>query len=355
MKATSPVPYDWRARFQGFPVPARRVLDVRAATDAELREFGIAPKPDRFLQPLQYKLWTAAFGRRLRFVEFVVPEELTADYRPFLMSEPIGASATRFISSRNWSGASIDANSGKSFVQVWGQWIVPTPQPPAGASLPTAGNTIDYQCAAWIGLDGQRLYRNSSLPQIGTVQTVNVASDGTQAFKTEAWTQWWNRGDINSRPLPIEGFPVGHGDVISCVVTVLTEHSVLLNIVNQSTRPFPSVAAVFASAPTVTLAGGGTLVLSISGATAEWIMERPAIPETKLLRPFPNYGETEFSGCFAFEAFQGGAAPIVQGIGAPRFIRLYEVRGFPQRTAYLSMPNRIDDTSFNVTYGDFRN
>jgi hypothetical protein len=344
---------DLRKRFRGFPIPPKGVLDVAKASPALLAEFGVPPKPDRFRQPVQYRLWSTAFGRTLQFVKFAIEDEVIPDYRPFFRRE--GPSLTRFETSRNWSGASLDANADKTFVQIWGQWTVPTPQPPAGASLPPMGEEIDYQCACWIGLDGQRLYRNSSLPQIGTLQAVTVEPDGTQSFHTEAWTQWWDRGDTTSVPLRIKHFPVDHGDVISCVLTVLTPHSALLNIVNQSAKPFPRFAAILAIAPDVTLPGSATLQLSISGATAEWIMERPAIPGTDTLRPFPDYGGTDFVGCFAFEAFTGGVSPVAQFLVSPRFIRMYEVRGFPQRTAYISMPNRIDDASFNVAYGDFKN
>jgi hypothetical protein len=243
------------------------------------------------------------------------------------------------------------------FAQVWGQWTVPTPHPPPGATVPEG-----YQCSTWIGLDGQRRYRNSSLPQIGTRQAVTVAADGTQSYMTDAWVQWWDQYDKKSEPVPIHDFPVDHGNIISCVLTVLDEHHVLLNIVNQSTKP-PTFTPIKADAPTP---AGSRLPLSISGATAEWIMERPAIPEPDTpdnsCQPYtsdnlyllPDYGSMDFVGCYAVEAFEGDVSPVEQTLKTPRFIRMYEVRPNPQRTAYISMPMRIDDTSFRVAYGDFR-
>ena len=53
------------------------------------------------------------------------------------------------------------------FMQIWGVWTIPgnLKLPPAPFQGPPG---IDYVCSNWIGLDGQRLYLDSSLPQIGT-------------------------------------------------------------------------------------------------------------------------------------------------------------------------------------------
>jgi hypothetical protein len=350
-------------RLRGFELPNSHGPDPQdynpTMADADtLLRIGLPPRPDKYRHPELHKLWINAFGRTLRFVRFTVPRPFEGpDYRPFLRRERRGPPATRFETSRNWSGAYIEPSAGMMFAQVWGQWTVPTPHPPPGATVPEG-----YQCSTWIGLDGQRRYRNSSLPQIGTRQAVTVAADGTQSYMTDAWVQWWDQYDKKSEPVPIHDFPVDHGNIISCVLTVLDEHHVLLNIVNQSTKP-PTFTPIKADAPTP---AGSRLPLSISGATAEWIMERPAIPEPDTpdnsCQPYtsdnlyllPDYGSMDFVGCYAVEAFEGDVSPVEQTLKTPRFIRMYEVRPNPQRTAYISMPMRIDDTSFRVAYGDFR-
>ncbi len=338
-------------RFRGFDLPKDIDFNPTQASPDTLLALGLPPRPDRFRQPVLYKLWNAVFGRTLRFVQFVFPADLAADYEPFLRADFAGVSSTRFENSRNWSGAFIEPNADKSFIQMWGQWIVPTPQPPAG-SVPPAKGTTTYQSAAWIGLDGQRLYRNSSLPQIGTLQAVSVAADGSQTFETNAWTQWWDRDSSKTLPITIPNFPVAHGDLIACVLTVLDPHTVLFNITNQSTKPFPTVVPIHASAPIICLKGFGAYQVSVTGATAEWVMERPTIIGTKTLQLFPDYGNIEFDGCHAVEALPGGVLPAGMNLRSARFIRMNEVRHAPERTVFISMPQRIDDVSFSVTHGD---
>jgi hypothetical protein len=55
------------------------------------------------------------------------------------------------------------------------------------------------------------------------------------------------------------------------------------------------------TAPTVTLPDGTKAKPDIAGATAEWIVERPAIPGQKTVYNFPDYGHTEFDHCVAVE------------------------------------------------------
>ncbi len=145
---------------------------------------------------------------------------------------------------------------------------------------------------------------------------------------------------------------------------MLTDHCVWFSIVNQSTIP-PTFIPIAVDAPTVSV-GGTDLQLSVSGATAEWIMERPAVPVTdatrkkcatpKLddLQAFADYDSMDFVGCCAAEAGEGHASAIWRTLKSPRFVRMYEMRSGPQRTGYISMPTRIDDTSFRMSYGDFR-
>jgi hypothetical protein len=86
------------------------------------------------------------------------------------------ALGTRYETSPNWSGAYITPKRSRMFTEVHGSWQVPTPSPPVdGKGSPPADG--DYRSSAWIGLDGQRRYLNSSLPQIGTSQFVKVVDD----------------------------------------------------------------------------------------------------------------------------------------------------------------------------------
>ena len=116
-------------------------------------------------------------------------------------------------------------------MQIWGVWTVSgTSGPPARAS--TRGRPdLPYVCSNWIGLDGQRRYLDSSLPQIGTASTLQ--HDGPPI--TEAWTQWWARGNTGTVPLPI-GLTVAPGDEVLSVLTALDPQTVVFVMVNLTHR-----------------------------------------------------------------------------------------------------------------------
>ena len=78
------------------------------------------------------------------------------------------------------------------FVEIRGSWQAPVVAPP------TPGEIGEFHSSTWIGLDGQRRYLNSSLPQIGTAQYVDVTAAAT-TFTTKAWWQWWLRDHFNPK------------------------------------------------------------------------------------------------------------------------------------------------------------
>jgi hypothetical protein len=125
---------------------------------------------------------------------------------------------------------------------------------------------------------------------------------------------------------------------------------VLFNIVirnNNKDKPKNNVMSVRFDPPMIK--GGGTSRLWIPGATAEWVMERPAIPEKQTLQALANYGTTKFFSCNAAEATETSPdQPMPRDLKSPLFIRMYEVRD--NRMRYISKPTRSDDTSFNVTF-----
>jgi hypothetical protein len=326
--------FEQPAFFQGYAVPSSEANPANMSP-TELAEYGLPPRPDKDSEPSLHDLWLRTFGHEFRFVKFSAePHRLThLDVRP----APSAAFVSRYEGSLNWSGAYVQPSNARTFVQVWGQWEAPALRLPRDA-IPDG----DYRCSIWIGLDGRRLYRNSSLPQIGTMQVLR-----TPHTDCCAWVQWWVRGNTGNRPTEISCFPVDTGDVISCVLTVLDEHHVKLNIVNQTKK---IITAVKASAPT----DSSNTRLSISGATAEWVLERPAIVDEPTLYQFPDYGSMDFVNCRAVEALAGGVSPAERFLASPRFMRMHEVREAPQRTRLISMAKPIDETSFNVTYGDFR-
>jgi hypothetical protein len=359
---------DLKDRFRPAPLPLTpEIHDMSTAADQTLEDFGLPPRPPQIARE-HHALWMATFARKMRFSPFEFAEEqlLAETFEPDFRRSSYGPAVPGYGSGRiggsqNWSGAYTEPSDGRTFAQVWGQFNVPVVQPPDAAVTPGPGKTSEYHCATWIGLDGQRRYFDSSLPQIGTDQYVTVDSTGAPTPSTRAWVQWWARDDdgsvngIGPVPIPKSCFPVEQGDQIGCILQVVNQHHVRLIIINytpKSPDEVPNVVVVCAKAPTATLPGGIKRQYTVTGATAEWVMERPMDLESHKLQGFPIYATTKFISCFAMESFDGNSHLVFRDLSSPKFIRMFEVDEQTECCRYLSIPERIDDLSFQVTYGD---
>lgn len=341
------------SRVEDFDIPPES-LDLLTATAEQLRPYGVPPRPDPELQQELYRVWLSFFVPRPTFV----PAEITLipdRFRPVIAaSVPLSSRTTRYETSRNWCGAYIEPNYDRVFVQVSGHWIVPTPSPPPGAPLPKPEPEV-YACSTWIGLDGQRRYTDSSLPQIGTWQAVTVAADGSRTIETYAWFQWWARDYAGTAPAQISSVPVGPGDEVACMVKVWQPSVAVVYVRNLTTG---HLAHFRVHAPTVTLGGGHPHEFTISGATAEWIMERPTRLGSDEPYDLADYGSAYLRNLLAVEAdptvpnwpWVVGTDQTLKGV---RFIRMYDRLTDPRRTALISMPWRESDTSIRVSYGGF--
>src|SRR4030095_2575914 len=116
--------------------------------------------------PILAEFWTEMFSPPLVFTQ--------AEFR--LFADPVLVSARVLVtaigqreSSSNWSGAYVTPRTGRRFTEVHGRWEVPAVAVPSG----TIGSP-EFRSSIWIGLDGQRRYFDSSLPQIGTAQFLNA-------------------------------------------------------------------------------------------------------------------------------------------------------------------------------------
>ena len=342
---------DVLARFRGIaPVHGDLEITPTEMKPEELALYGIPPRPKPKRQPSLDRAWLRAFGRKLTIQPFQVEVELlqAIDFQPN-PPEATLASPSRFGSSRNWSGASIAADGDQKFVVVFGGWTVPDI-----TSAPAVANGKPYQCSAWIGLDGERRYVNSSLPQIGTMTEVKAPYTGLPAV--QAWTQWYSRYRAGNIAVPLAGFSVKPGDEVVCSVMVLDPTHVAMVMVNLSQPIQPVGMPVFAEAPLITWPDGVQERTQISGATAEWVLERPGIPGTRELANFPVYTPTPFHSCAAGMSKSTGLAGLLtateRDLVAARYFRMYERLHAPERTRYISMPTRDGDAAMHLTYGD---
>jgi hypothetical protein len=295
------------------------------ANPDELGQYGIPPQPDAEAAPEHFKLWMKLFAPPLRFetAEFSFQAAGTR-------LNPRGPVAyrTRHEASANWSGAYITPKHDRMFTELFGSWYVPNPSPPATAGGLSAHD--EFRSSTWIGLDGQRRYRNSSLPQIGTAQFVRVV-DGQPVRTFKTWWQWWMRGQRN--PPVTLSLKIRPGDLVTCSLIVVDRRTVRFFIKNRTTgihlKPFqrnpPSPA------------------LTISGATAEWVMERPTHLSSDKLYPLPQYDSLHFSDCLAIAAHAPGERGHEEMLPGARLIDMYEVREHPHRIAEISVAKREGD------------
>jgi hypothetical protein len=313
------------------PPPAG--FDPMTAPQAELLALGFPSRPDPGFQPAEYAIWQDMFAAPLEFSDFafdILPSFITQS-RGFFGQLP------RRQTSGNWSGAYITPRDGTVFRTIWGRWKVPMP------ALPPGGVAADkYRSSTWIGFDGQRLYFRSTLPQIGTAQAINEA---TGAAEYSAWWQWWVRNDIGQAvPITLTGFAIQDGNRIRCYMKVSkNRRKVFFLIKNRSTGQLKHFVQ---RAPLAYLHHRFT----VTGATAEWVMERPADAPNPTPLPLPNYGTVDFRHCGASAINRDTGARVERSLSAAKLIDMYIVKQNPERTAKISIAKSFDETEFFTRY-----
>jgi hypothetical protein len=307
-----------------FPLPGPD-FDPLAASDEEIKHYGLPEKPDKKLEPARYAFWYEMFSPPLKFQElrFLAGGPTLRPTRRLLRVS--AANQVSLKNSLNWCGAYLEAKDRTVFGEIHGTWRVPVPNLPADA--PAVGSR-DYCCSTWIGFDGQRRYHHSSLPQIGTAQFLRSTAGVVQGVTYSAWWQWWVRGDFSQPPVTLP-LAINAGDLIMCSVIVRPDRrAVKFLIKNATTGHF--------IAPFVRPAPVQPVPLRVSGATAQWVTERPSIWPTDTAYGLPNYGTVLFSNCLAVARRPRGGPRTERDLAGCSLINMYEVRRNPSRTARIS-------------------
>ena len=309
------------------PPPAG--FDPMTASQAQLLALGFPSRPDAGLQPAEYAIWQDMFAAPLVFTDFAFDILLS------FMVQSRGFSGQQ--TSGNWSGAYIMPRDGTVFRSIWGRWHVPAPV------LPPGGVAADkYRSSTWIGFDGQRLYFRSTLPQIGTAQVIDEAT-GAPAYS--AWWQWWVRDDVGQAvPITLTQLDIQPGNRIKCCMKVSKNRKkVFFLIKNAATGHLQHFVQ---HAPPVY----GQHRFTVTGATAEWVMERPADAPNPTPLPLPDYGKVDFSHCGASAINRDTGAKVERSLSAARLIDMYIVKQNPERTVKISIAKPIDDTEFDTRF-----
>lgn len=319
--------------------------DPRCATDEQLRYAGLPPRPDEHTQKHRYAFWMKMFtppaSGSLRFIKSSFAYEPLP--LPPIVSPPRRVGDGGHESSRNWSGAYVTPRNGRVFTEVHGAWTVPTVAPP-----PDVPGEVEYRLSHWIGLDGQRRYRNTYMPQAGTAQRVSVKKDEVILRPPTAWWQWWMLDGWNPLPLTLP-LPVAVGDEIMCSIFVLPGNRVKYLLVNHTqgvaTTPFvvPDPVTILPACP-------HRRPVQVTGATAEWVVERPTNWVSKLMFDAPTFTNLSFQHCQAVSAPKAGEPGDDMLPAGMRMIRMYRVEDGPARTVTVSRARRLRRERFQASY-----
>lgn len=351
-------------RVAHFPQPAAG-FNPRAASAAELRHFGLPARPGRDARLVEREYWDRTFTGPLTCVSQGMSMASVSPASETLVNHDhrinLAMTGGRRQRSENWSGAFVTPAGGGMFTHVRGLWTVPTPNPP-----PNPIRDRQYRCSVWVGLDGQRRYLHSSLPQIGSAQFATATSAGVTR-DVFAWWQWWHRYGP-SRDYKLTTLDVCAGDVVSADVTVVNRTLVRFFIMNVTRSQMYPVFQVWAPKSKYSDVLGEVQVM-VSGATAEWVTERPMAyenddgggaqqvagapkkPRRKGLYELPDYDEVVFTDCHAI-ARNTPASVIgrVHQLVGSRCINMYTRQRGAERTKDISVAKRLTDTSLKTTY-----
>jgi Peptidase A4 family len=308
-------------------------FDPLTAPQEALAEFGFPSRPDQAFRPAEYAFWREMFAPKPTFqaFDFDIVSFAVTERRGFIAQLP------RRQTSFNWSGAYIMPRDGTVFWSMWSQWRVPTPNvPPGGAAA------AKYRSSTWIGFDGQRRYHESSLPQIGTSQNIDLVM-GVPTPSYFAWWEWWVRGIANTFTRLLQ--PTIHaGDLIRCFMQVANTRSDVSFVITNLTT---NVSVQFTqTGPPDDL----HVPFKVSGATAEWVMERSSDPPDPTPLELPDYGTVDFTDCGATAINMDTGAKVARSLSAAQLIDMYVVRQHPERTVKISIATPIDDTEFSTHF-----
>jgi hypothetical protein len=92
------------------------------------------------------------------------------------------------------------------------------------------------------------------------------------------------------------------------------------------------------------------LPFKVSGATAEWVMERSSDPPDPTPLELPDYGRVDFTDCGATAIDMATGATVARSLSAAKLIDMFVVRQKPERTVMISIAKPIDDTEFFTRY-----
>jgi Peptidase A4 family len=269
-------------------------FDPLTASDADLAANYLPPRPDSRTAPTAFANWQRALGTRPRFVASAATPaaEPPPDKDKVFFTHPNDGRTQ--ASSGNWSGGLVRPRNDDPLVLVQGRWIVPDTQSP--------GKNVPFASSVWVGLDG---YDPASrvMPQIGTGQLYFLVPSPAGNLHVQTYVAWWQvwlkhhprRGSIWQQPIPT--MPIEPEDRFYGQVQKIDDLMMSFFLKNETRN------VAFSAFYDLRADHAGDDLLPLECRTAEWVLERPTVPDadgvTPLSVPLANYGETAFTDCNA--------------------------------------------------------
>jgi hypothetical protein len=235
------------------PAPPAQ-FDPLTASQPALDFYGLPPRPDPLTAPGPYGEWLKMVTAPVtRVTPHLVTGNISFGASVIGVPPPTTQSAATVTTNPAWSGFAIVDSSGPFKVAkttIYADFVVPTLFQPVGTCSSTP-----YWYVAWPGIDG---YNTPDVLQAGVAgEATCAANKTTETFYV--WTQWY--------PAKIAvdtSFVVTPGDTLTVAVwaTSATAGKALIEDTQRNTSIEVNIPAP-----------SGT---SLSGKTAEWIVEAPS-------------------------------------------------------------------------------
>jgi hypothetical protein len=238
-------------RVRTYEAPPRG-FNPLTATPRQLLHHGLPTRPDARAEPTLREMWNKAFSRPRNWITPEFRQAAGKSHGPALQpgkarnrvrTKTVVSNAT----SSNWSGSVAIAPTRRTFGWVAGQWTVPNPHASVFGS---------YYASEWIGIDG---WGSGDVLQAGTETEILDLGIFTSR-QVYVWWEWFPAGEV-----AITNFGVAAGDVMYCLICVNSSTTATVYLTNQSSGVSTSFSIT---------APKGT---SLTGNSAEWIVERPTI------------------------------------------------------------------------------
>jgi hypothetical protein len=279
-----------------FIKPPADGTDLLRAADDDLHLHGLPHRPDPNSLPNAARAWLKVMRRIKRFVVPQLTERHDFVFRPIRPARAASGTPSDVSTTSNWGG--LVMTDAPPYRQAWGSWTIPQIQIPPGGTDPS------YSCAIWVGLGGY--LNDDNLLQAGTAQAVGAGGAG-ECF---AWYEWYP-----APPIMLTGFDVQAGHTIAVFVGEYDDGSGrgvvgMANLVTGDAIPMTVIPlpVVDASGNTINPA-----IKAPSGASAEWIVERPDLGNggSETYAELPDFGEVNFTHAAAVTGVEGTKKEII--------------------------------------------